>query len=569
MTILRCALPPRWISARSPLDVALLAFACALLPACLEPVPIDLPARPPEDAGTDAADAAPRVGLGELTVQDGRREPRLPTEIPRRPTLRLAIDGAAVAPEAAIFLLHRAPDDALLADLASAPLRSENLARVVPLTLHADPDAVFIRPIDALVAGADYALCVAAWLLDANGARVLGAPRAIALRVSTSPDDGAVRVDSWPADGAPGVGPNLALLGLRFDGRVVGAIDAVFLAGPDGIPVPGQVREPSCTELGWPDGHCVTVVPYQPLLRGAAYALVAGEGLRDGAGASLGRSESHFTTSAEDDASAPTPAIDETCAPDETTLEDGACLLADDRSLSLRVRTLEPVRAFFAVTEGGRSRVAGTVAPRGEVALALRSLPAETTLDATLRLVDAAGLEIERRWSVATTAPLATLSITEVRADPRGPEPRQEYVEVLNFGAVPVDLRGFSLSDRADVAGDLLTRSFLLPAGARALFVADAFDPADARDDVPAPGVPLVFLGTSIGSGGLSSSGEALFLRDADGRRVSASPALAPRAPGACIVRASDDPRDGALAAFGPDALAGCTPGLPDRVAGP
>lgn len=560
---------PTCAHARNTPPLALVALACAVTGACLQELPPHPPPPRPDDAGRDAADAARRVGLGELTVLDSRHEPRTATAIPRRAILRLAVDGPVRAPEAATFLLRGAPDDSLLADLASSPLRAENLARAAPITLQMEPDALVIRPVDALTAGADYTLAIGAWLEDASGARVLGAPRAIALHVSASPDDGAVRVDSWPADGTPGVGPNVSLLALRFDGRVVGAVDAVFLAGPDGAPVPGQVREPSCGELGWANGSCVVVVPYEPLLRGAAYTIVAGEGLRDGAGASLGRSESHFTTSVEDDVTAPLPARDASCAPDETTLEGGACLLADDRSLAVRLRTTEPVRSFFGATWGSDVRTTADIAPRGEIALTLRALPTSTAFDATLRLIDLAGLEVEQPLTVATSSPLATLSITEVRADPRGPEPRQEYVEVLNFGPVPVDLRGFSLTDRADLTGDLVPRTFLLPAGARALLVADAFDAEDTRDDTPAPGVPLVFLGTSIGSGGLANSGEALFLRDPDGHRVSAAPALAPRAAGACIVRASDDPRDGALAAFGPDALDGCTPGLPDRVAAP
>lgn len=570
----RCSSPLPSVDPTRALPAALLALAATLTCACIAPLPPDPPARPPRDAAADAPDApdaAPRVGLGEVTVLDARGEPRTPTAIPRRPMFRITLDGPVPvrADAPAIYLLRGPLDDALLTDLAASPLRSENLSRAVPITVDVAPDALLVRPSDALASGAHYTLAVAAWLVDANGARVLGAPRALALQVSSSPDDGAQRVDSWPPDGAPGIGPNLPLVALRFDGRIVGARDAVYLARPDGAPVPAEVREPRCSELGWPDGYCVVAAPRAPLLRGAGYTLVAGEALRDGSGAPIGRSETHFTTSAEDDVTPPLPTSDETCGSDETSVDGGGCLLADDRSLSVRLRTTEPVRAFLVARVGVDSREIGAVAPRGEVALTLRALPASTTFDATLRIIDAAGLVVDRRASVATTAPLSTLSITEVRSDPRGPEPRQEYVEVLNFGPVPVDLRGFSLADRADDDGNLLTRAFLLPAGARALFVADAFDADDTRDDTPAPGVPLVRIGTSLGSGGLSNAGEPLYLRDPDGRRVSAAPALVPAAPGACVVRASPDPRDGAPAAFRHDALGGCTPGLADRAAPP
>jgi len=550
------------------LSVSLAVASGALLGACLEPLP-DALDRPARDASVDAREAPPRVGLGEIIALDARGTMRETHAAPRRVTLRLALDGRVNAPAGAIFLLRGAPNADLLGDLTSAPLRVDTLARAVPIAIDSVDGALHVRPIGALAMGAEYTLVVGAWLEDTHEERVLGAPRAVALRVSSAPDDGATRVDSWPPDGAPGVGPNLPFVALRFDGRVVGARDAVYLSRADGAPVAAELSEPPCAEIGWASGYCVVVTPHAPLVGGTAYALIAGESLRDGSGAPIGESASRFTTSSADDVSPPLPAEDEPCALDETALEGGGCLLADDRSLSLRLRTSEPVRAFFSVRHGGTRREVAVVSPRGDVALSLRALTPDTAFEATLYLIDAAGLEVERHVSLSTTVALASLSITEVRSDPRGAEPRQEYVEVLNFGAVPVDLRDFSLSDRADDEGDRVTRAFLLPAGARVLFVADAFDADDANDDAPAPGVPLVRIGTSIGSGGLSNAGEPLFLRDPGGRRVSASPAMAARAAGACVVRSAADPRDGSSAAFAHDALDGCTPGLADRSATP
>jgi hypothetical protein len=388
-------------------------------------------------------------------------------------------------------------------------------------------------------------------------------PRAFGLRVSTSADDGAARGASWPPEGAPGVGPNLPLLATCFDGRVAGAEDAVFLADEAGVPVPAVARDVPCEGLGWRGAHCVAVLPHDALLGGRRYALIAGEGLRDATGAALAPTRAWFTTSAEPDTTPPEPLGELMCAPDELPL-GGACALIDDRSATLRARASEAVRATLSL-DAEAHRETFDVAPRGEVRLALRDLAADTSHRAVLRLTDAAGLVVERAFEIATTAPLATISISEIRADPRGSEPRQEYVEVINFGPVPVDLQGFSLSDRADAMGDVLARPFLLPPGARALIVSEGFDPEDDADDGPAPGVPLVRVDGSLASGGLANGGEPLFLRDAAGRRISAAPALATPAAGVCLVRASDDPRDGSPDAFRPDALGGCTPGLPDR----
>ncbi len=554
-------------SLRLPSLVPLVALL-SIPTACLEPLALDLRDPPPTDASR-ASDAAPtRASIGALTVRDARGGPRPPLQIPRRPRLHLAHAGVLAAAETSVLLLRGAPDDDLLADLATAPLRGDTLARAIASDVTADADALVVTPRDALEPGAPYTLAVTGWLADADGMRALGVPRAFGLRVSASPDDGAARIDSWPPDGAPAVGANLPLLATRFDGRVVGAVDAVFLADAAGVPVPAETRDVPCETLGWGGAHCVAVVPHDALVGSARYALVAGDGLRDSTGAALGRSDAWFTTAPDPDTTSPAPLPDAVCASDETALA-GGCALVDDGSVTLRIRAAEAVRAFLALDDGRTRHAAGVVAPRGTASLALRGLPPDTAHRAMLRLVDAAGLEHTETFDVATSPPLATLAITEIRADARGAEPRQEYVEVVNFGAVPIDLQGFTLADRADAIGDVIPRAFLLPAGARALLVPDAFDPDDPTDDAPAPGVLLVALDGALGTGGLANTGEPLFLRDALGRRVSAAPALAAPGPGICIVRVSLDPRDGALAAFRPDALGGCTPGLPDRVAAP
>jgi hypothetical protein len=534
--------------------------------ACLAPLALD-PRSSTEEAPDAGPDAASPPSVGALTVRDARGAIRDATAVPRSPRLHLALGGDVHDAALGVHLLRGAPDDALLADLATAPLRSDTLARGVSTDLVARADALEITPREALLPGAAYTLAVVGWLADAQGTRALGVPRAFELRVSTSADDGAARIASWPPEGAPAVGPNLPLLATCFDGRVVGAADAIFLTDEAGIPVPATTRDVPCEGLGWRGAHCVAVLPHAALLGGARYALVAGEGLRDATGAAIPPTRAWFTTSGAPDATPPEPIADAACAPDEITL-DGSCALVDDGSVTLRLRTAEAVRASLSLAAAER-RETFDLAPRGDVRLALRSLVPDSPYDAVLRLTDAAGLVVERAFEFATRPPLATLSITEIRADPRGSEPRQEYVEVVNFGPVPVDLQGFSLTDRADATGDVVTRSFMLPPGARVLLVAEGFDPEDDADDAPAPGVPLVRLDGSLGSGGLANGGEPLFLRDAEGQRISAAPALAAPAPGACLVRASADPRDGAPDAFRPDAVGGCTPGLPDRPAPP
>jgi hypothetical protein len=163
--------------------------------------------------------------------------------------------------------------------------------------------------------------------------------------------------------------------------------------------------------------------------------------------------------------------------------------------------------------------------------------------------------------SITTERNLPKLSITEIRTDPLGPEPAQEFVEVMNYGTEQIVLAGFTLSDTVSEPGHPLTTPIALYPGARALLVADTFD-ADAPLDAPVPaGALLVRVGKSLGTSGLSNAGEPLFLRDPLGRRVSAAPAAkAPRA-GACLQRISTDMRSGETGAFGYDGDRDCTPG--------
>jgi hypothetical protein len=175
--------------------------------------------------------------------------------------------------------------------------------------------------------------------------------------------------------------------------------------------------------------------------------------------------------------------------------------------------------------------------------------------------IDASGSPQEERFSVRTASDLAALSISEVRANPLGSEPAQEYVELWNFGARPLPVQGFSISDAPDEPGTRIVPDAILPPGARALLVSDAFDSTSDTDVRPAPGAILLRVGPTVTRAGLANSGEALFLRDREGRRLSAAPATPPPRPGVCSVRECEDPRSGAPGSFGYDPAASCTPG--------
>lgn len=510
---------------------------------------------PAPDAGLDASGAIdsgppPSLALARFDVVDHAGAPWPPEAVPERPILELrwSVEPAVDPDEAPpVWLLAGAPDDALREDLDRAPLRAATRDRIVPATLERDGSVWRLIPQVRVDRDSELTLAVGAWLRAKETGRPLGAPATHGLRVSTAPEAGARVVASWPPDGAATVSPDLAEIALRLDGPFSGDGFALF----EGERAEALDASPaSCPELGWPDGWCARLVPRRPLRRGSEHRIVVDTAVVDGSGAPVGPWEARFRTAPDDAVAPPTPATP-ACALDERATPLG-CALADDASLTLRVELGVPARIEWIV---GETHVL-SVASRGAASLRVDGLPPDRPHATTLRAAGTDGVVHDWPLELATTPPLARVAIVEVRADPLGPEPAQEYVEVLNYGDVPITLDGFTLSDRADREGDLLAGA--LAPGERALIVSARFDPDDPSDTPVPPGVRLIRVDAALGSGGLTNAGEPLFLRDADGRRLSAAPAMAPDRPGTCVARSGPDPRraDGFVHAE-------CTPGVP------
>ena len=479
------------------------------------------------------------------------------TEAPTWPVLVLLANAPLSGTPEPVVLLRGAGDSALLEDLERSPLRADTREREVAIQIARDL-AWTIVPAERLERGTEYTVAVGAWAEDPHG-RSPEAPFVATFRTGTSARTGAHVTGSWPADGTGGIGTNTAWLAVRFEGVPMGALEGVHLETDTGR-VAATVEPAACADMGWPGGTCVALRPVRHLAPSALHRLMVAPSVTDASGAPVGPWTARFHTAPEPDRSPPTW-IPETCGVDELTLDAG-CALPSDSDITLRVHASEPV--LFLLRWRGPTKRA--IAPRGSAAIALAGLVPDETTAARLFAIDAAGNESAFEMGLTTTPPLAAVSITEVRADPRGPEPRQEYIEVLNSGDSPIDLAGFAISDRADSLGDIIERSTILPPHARALLVADGFDPAHELDDPVPPGTMLVHVGTSLASGGLSNAGESVYLRDTEARRLSAAPSdPTPRA-GVCLVRVSTDGRTGATEAFAYDAEAGCTPGMPDRL---
>jgi hypothetical protein len=527
-----------------PRSLLATAVLCALS-ACIE-APDDLPRA--SDGGPD---------LFALEVLDHAGRPHHPDRIPRAVRLQLHTARALDADNEPVMLLHGTLDEALRDDLTRAPLLAAHRPRVWPSVLTFSEDAVTISPLQPLCAGCVYTLVVAGYARFTQGGYVSEEREVTAFELHVSGDvrAGASVTASLPADGASGVPTNLRFVALLLDGVVQGFEDGLWLQAPDDTAVAADVDSVPCAELDEASVMCLVLRPHHALQPLARYGLRTSRALRDGQGTPLAALDASFTTADVADARAPTLDLP-TCALDETPLPVG-CAVVDDTSASLRVTSSDLARVVLATDSERHAHMA----KRGEVQLSILDLRPGQRIVGALEAFDLANHRATTLFSITTERDLPKVSITEVRADPRGPEPAQEFVEVTSYDSVPIALSGFTLSDAPDEPGQVLVTDAVLYPGARVLLVSDAFDP-DHPLDTPVPaGTALVRVGKSLASAGLTNAGEPLFLRDPHGRRVSAAPASkAPRA-GACLQRVSDDMRSGDPSAFGYDAGGGCTPG--------
>jgi hypothetical protein len=477
--------------------------------------------------------------------------------IARKPKIVLKISEKAQESNQPAMLIRGRAEEQLRQDLEEAPLRNSNETRAVACEVGYRDSEIVLVPSDLLERGQSYTVALAGWARSATGKRLNQDATSFVAEVTVSTDFalGAQAIGSWPPDGAAAVAPNLDFAAIAFDGEVHGAEQATWLEDAAGLAVPASVTVRSCEQVGWSSGTCAVIVPSAPLAQSAQYRLVVGSLVSDGRGAPVEQWSAQFTTGAAVDLTPPRWQVNR-CAQDEQEIAVG-CSLTDDQSVAVRVQPDEPIRVQISA---GQKR-ASAVSPRSETALLLQDLGADEPVDLRVQAVDYAGNLTNALFTLRTRPPQPKVSIAEIRADPRGPEPDQEFVELLNWGDHVIDLKGFSLSDDPYKAGQIIGQSALIYPGSRALLVSDDFDPDNVLDESPPPGTTLVHVGSALTGDGLSNAGKPLFLRDPNGARISSAPATPKPEPGVCIVRAVEDQRDGSPRAFAYDPQGGCTPG--------
>lgn len=235
------------------------------------------------------------------------------------------------------------------------------------------------------------------------------------------------------------------------------------------------------------------------------------------------------------------------CEHGEVPFGPGCADVMDDR-IVVRVPEGE---LFWAVTGDGIKK---WVMTKSKERFVIKDLVPETNLSFDVVTVDTVG-RTQRETFMATTKSLsAHVVLNEVLANPLGPEPHQEWVELYNDGQVETSLLGYRI---LDIGGDTVLPDVLLPPGQFALVVNEAFVEDDEVDVCPAKETILVRVPT-LGKTGLSNSGEPLRLADAEGHFISRFPALPKPKAGFSVSRLTPDAPDGVSSSF---AVSEPTPG--------
>jgi hypothetical protein len=250
--------------------------------------------------------------------------------------------------------------------------------------------------------------------------------------------------------------------------------------------------------------------------------------------------------------------LPQSCPAAEISFGPGCALVQDDRVV---VRSVD-VPVLWSIEMGSNVRIEPALANERFVLTGL--LPStEVSVDGSV--TDLSGQEETFATVLDTAAPRPHVVINEVLANPLGPEPQQEWIELVNDGTERVDLTGFLLSDSA---GDTILPRATLDPSEFALIVGEGFQLSDGRDPPPAPGT-LIIRVPHVGSDGLSNSGEALALYSADGKSVSRFPAVPASRPGVSIVRRVASVLDDDGTAFFPSPDGGATPGWKNHITTP
>lgn len=239
-----------------------------------------------------------------------------------------------------------------------------------------------------------------------------------------------------------------------------------------------------------------------------------------------------------------------TCVNPCVALGPGCACAEDDRV----VITGPPEPAFWALELDGRAVFGETSADKPLVVSELQFRSSYTLHGIVLDLAGRAN-DVTARFQ--TGEPQARVVINEVYANAVGPEPQQEWVELVNAGTLGTTLAGYVLED---VGGAAVLPDVELAPNGYAVVVNASYTPEPDFDRV-APADATLIVVERLGKNGLSNEGEPLRLSAPGGRVLSRFPGLRAPEPGVSAARRTPWADDADAEAFSPHGAPGASPG--------
>jgi hypothetical protein len=227
------------------------------------------------------------------------------------------------------------------------------------------------------------------------------------------------------------------------------------------------------------------------------------------------------------------------CADSEMPFGPGCAEVLSDRLL------LRPPEAplLWGIRGMGVDMVKSTHDQKGFV---LKGLPSDADIALDVVVFDARGAASRELFEARTPPPSPHVVLNEVMANPLGPEPHQEWVELFNDGRADASLAGYKI---LDIGGETILPEISLPVGRFALVVNETYVPDDEIDVAPPPDVILVRV-PALGKSGLGNAGEPIRLQNESGRVISRFPALPKPKAGQSLSRVTPDAPDGVSDSF-------------------
>jgi Lamin Tail Domain len=457
-----------------------------------------------------------------------RIEPEAPLEFAPR-VLRLHVSWPSSLDEARIFLIRGEVTDYHLRQIERDDLTKTLLERIVPaLVWFADENDLVIAPTEVLEPGQTYAVAS-------------GEPSKVVHFVVRDGDEPTLLARIWPPLDVP------SRLGIYCGATLLPDVTVEVKAdplGPIGVLARGMAKDaPGAGCLHWQalgrgeDEKIAWVLPPLVQVPGIGSTFVQME---------PGRLEPPI------EMQEMAEIVPLECDRDEIEFGPGCAVVTDDRAF---VRAPEG-ELLWGISAMGMERMEKTASKERFV---VQGLLPESDIFFDVVTMDPFG-RTQRMGVAATTSALtAHVVLNEVVANPIGPEPDQEWVELYNDGQVETSLSGYRI---LDIGGETVLPDVVLPAGQYAVVVNETFYEDDEVDVIPRPGTILVRV-SALGKNGLSNSGELLRLVNPEGRTISRFPALPKPKAGQSVSRLAPDAPDGVSSSFAPTVP---TPGMVNKV---